>query len=370
MARSTTRQRHSLTALVRVTGPAVRHRASRRAGAAPDRLGRRAQPVRRRRRRRHAPRLVRSRLTVRAASNTELASRARRVERHCAPSPTTTSSPTRRPRGEPRDAPVRHRRSQDRLGRRRRALGGDPDDRLGRALVSSIEALLRGLRTAGLTAGDPLTRAEMQRTLRRRIDPLASRARAPQPRPPRRTPRPRHPQHGRTRPRSTPPGATSTSTVRSIGPTTSPAGLDSPFRPPGSNRSCLRGGVTQVDDGHPHAGLCAPVPSADRARPREARVRRRHEGPEGPPHRRPPPPRHPVAARPRGRARRRVRRDRLRRPRHACSAADLDELDEHCEIIEQLARESGMELRCLDGRQDVAWAAALPLGLAPEHLLA
>jgi hypothetical protein len=28
-----------------------------------------------------------------------------------------------------------------------------------------------------------------------------------------------------------------------------------------------------------------------------------------------------------------------------------------------------MELRCLDGRQDLAWAAALPLGLAPRSLL-
>ena len=29
-----------------------------------------------------------------------------------------------------------------------------------------------------------------------------------------------------------------------------------------------------------------------------------------------------------------------------------------------------MDLRVLDGRQDVAWAAALPLGLAPATLLA
>jgi hypothetical protein len=29
-----------------------------------------------------------------------------------------------------------------------------------------------------------------------------------------------------------------------------------------------------------------------------------------------------------------------------------------------------MELRSLDGRQDLAWAAALPLGLAPRNLLA
>ena len=52
------------------------------------------------------------------------------------------------------------------------------------------------------------------------------------------------------------------------------------------------------------------------------------------------------------------------------SARTLDELEEDAEIVEQLARESGMELRCLDGRQDTAWAAALPLGLAPRTLLA
>lgn len=49
-------------------------------------------------------------------------------------------------------------------------------------------------------------------------------------------------------------------------------------------------------------------------------------------------------------------------------ASSRDELDEHGDIVEQLAREAGMELRCLDGRQDLAWAAALPLGLAPKTL--
>lgn len=52
------------------------------------------------------------------------------------------------------------------------------------------------------------------------------------------------------------------------------------------------------------------------------------------------------------------------------SARDLDELESHSEIVEQLARETGMDLRLLDARQDLAWAAALPLGLAPDHLLA
>jgi hypothetical protein len=47
-----------------------------------------------------------------------------------------------------------------------------------------------------------------------------------------------------------------------------------------------------------------------------------------------------------------------------------DELEEQAEVVEQLARECGMELRVLDGRQDLAWAAALPFGLAPRGLLA
>ena len=47
-----------------------------------------------------------------------------------------------------------------------------------------------------------------------------------------------------------------------------------------------------------------------------------------------------------------------------------DELEEQSEVVEQLARECGMELRVLDGRQDLAWAAALPFGLTPRGLLA
>ena len=52
------------------------------------------------------------------------------------------------------------------------------------------------------------------------------------------------------------------------------------------------------------------------------------------------------------------------------AATSEDELEEHSEISEQLAHESGMDLRLLDGRQDLAWAATLPLGLAPKNLLA
>jgi len=52
------------------------------------------------------------------------------------------------------------------------------------------------------------------------------------------------------------------------------------------------------------------------------------------------------------------------------SARTLEDLEEHSEIVEQLARECGMDLRVLDARQDVGWAAALPLGLAPSTLFA
>jgi hypothetical protein len=51
------------------------------------------------------------------------------------------------------------------------------------------------------------------------------------------------------------------------------------------------------------------------------------------------------------------------------AAAAEDQLEEHSEIVEQLAHEAGMEVRVLDGRQDLAWAAALPLGLVPRSVV-
>ena len=52
------------------------------------------------------------------------------------------------------------------------------------------------------------------------------------------------------------------------------------------------------------------------------------------------------------------------------SAPDLHQLEDDCEIVEQLAREAGIELKVIDARQDLAWAASLPFGLAPRHLVA
>jgi hypothetical protein len=52
------------------------------------------------------------------------------------------------------------------------------------------------------------------------------------------------------------------------------------------------------------------------------------------------------------------------------AATSEDELEAHAGIVEQLAHQAGMELRVLDGRQDLAWAGALPFGLAPATMLA
>jgi hypothetical protein len=51
------------------------------------------------------------------------------------------------------------------------------------------------------------------------------------------------------------------------------------------------------------------------------------------------------------------------------TAPTEEDLESECELVEQLAREVGLELRSLDGRQDLAWAANLPLGLVPSSLL-
>jgi hypothetical protein len=50
------------------------------------------------------------------------------------------------------------------------------------------------------------------------------------------------------------------------------------------------------------------------------------------------------------------------------AATSQEQLEEHAALVEQLALEAGMELRVLDGRQDIAWAATLPFGLAPATL--
>jgi hypothetical protein len=44
------------------------------------------------------------------------------------------------------------------------------------------------------------------------------------------------------------------------------------------------------------------------------------------------------------------------------TAGDLDELERSCAEYEQVAAQSGLELRRLDGRHDLALACALPMG--------
>jgi hypothetical protein len=51
------------------------------------------------------------------------------------------------------------------------------------------------------------------------------------------------------------------------------------------------------------------------------------------------------------------------------TAATLEELDAAGRRVEQAARARGMGLRLLHGRQDLAWAASLPFGLAAPGLL-
>jgi hypothetical protein len=51
------------------------------------------------------------------------------------------------------------------------------------------------------------------------------------------------------------------------------------------------------------------------------------------------------------------------------SAATDTDLETQARAVEQLARACGLRLRVLHGRQDLAWAAALPVGLAPRALL-
>lgn len=257
--------------------------------------------------------------------------------------------------------------ANERLSRRHRTGTDDPLAPLGRALTSSTEALLRGIQNAGLTADDPLTGTELQRAIRRRIDPIAA--------------RPAHRRSGRLVERL---GLVRRATA---GPTAMEAAwrhlqADSAYHrtyhvaswprlavPPAWLEPFLSAGsVTRA-----MTVILAPVPAhqsqrqierdlvklesdADTKTQQGRRIDARH---------------------------RRATQTLLDREEELVAgyaeigyaglvtviAARSDELDEHAEIIEQLAREAGMELRCLDGRQDVAWAAALPLGLAPRTLL-
>ncbi len=251
----------------------------------------------------------------------------------------------------------------ERLGRHR---SGTTDDHLVRALISSTEALLRGLRSAGLAADDPLDPSGIQRMLRTRIDPVA----------------PAAGRNGRLVDRL--------SLVRSTtaGPLTMSSEwhhirVDGAFHrawwigtwprlavPPSWLEPFLAsGGITRT-----MTVVVVPV-SSHQSRRRIERdlvklesdaTTKEEKGRR-------------VDARHRRATQALLDREEELVAGYAemayaglvtVSARDLDVLEEHSEIIEQLARETGMDLRTLDARHDIAWAAALPLGLAPSTLLA
>jgi hypothetical protein len=256
--------------------------------------------------------------------------------------------------------------ARERLSRHRSGTGST-DEQLRRALVGSVDALLRGLRSAGLAAADPFDPAGLQRLVRSRIDPVAAR------------PRPRH---GRLVDRLALVGASNAG----------PLALEAEWRhlradgafhrtwwvatwprlavPPAWLEPFLSGGgITRS-----MTVYFQPV-STHQSRRRIERdlvkldsdaVTKEEKGRR-------------VDAR-----HRRATQALLDREEElvagypemgyaglvTVSALTLEDLDEHSEIVEQLARENGMDLRILDARQDIGWAAALPLGLAPSTLLA
>lgn len=248
----------------------------------------------------------------------------------------------------------------------RRSLSDDPEAGVARALTGCIETLLRGLRNAGLSAGDPLDPPALRRHLRSRIDPFSSRPR---------------PNGGRLVERLglVAPGAEG------------PLALDAAWRhlhlDGAVHRTYWIAGLPRLPQ-HPgwlepflaSTGLCRSVTVFFRPVP---------------PHQ----------------SRRRIERDlvklesdaqtredkgrrvdaRHRRATQALldreeelvagytemghlalvsvAAPDLDQLEDDCDVLEQAAREAGLDVRPVDARQDLAWASSLPFGLAPRHLL-
>ncbi|MDP9441653.1 MAG: hypothetical protein M3P34_05650 [Actinomycetota bacterium] len=252
--------------------------------------------------------------------------------------------------------------ARDRLGRR--AQVADPEAALARALAAAVEAVLRGLRTAGLTGRDPLPPPQVRQLLRARIDPFAGATRV---------------SGGRLIDRL--------GMVGSAG--AGPMSLLADWRQVRIDGAWHR---TYWVVGYPRLpqhpswlepflagqGICRtvtvffePVSSyhsrrrierdlvklESDAQTREDKGRR-------------------VDAR-----HRRATQTLLDREQElvagypemghtalvTVSAPTLDQLENDCEVVEQLGREVGIELRTVDGRQDLAWACSLPFGLAPRR---
>jgi len=255
--------------------------------------------------------------------------------------------------------------ARDRLGRHRSG-SGNANEALQRALGTSIDALLRGLRSAGLAAGNPLDPDGLQRLIRERIDPAPV----------------RHPSStGRLIDRL---GLVQAATAGPLAVETQWDHLrvDGAFHrtwwigtwprlavPPAWLEPFLSGGgITRTV-----TVVLVPV-STHQSRRRIERDLVKLESDA-------------ATKEDKGRRidarHRRATRALLDREEElvagypemayaglvTATAPDLDTLEDHSEILEQLARESGMDLRRLDARQDLGWAAALPLGLAPTTLL-
>jgi hypothetical protein len=253
---------------------------------------------------------------------------------------------------------------RDRLGRRRGA--SDAQDRLLQAMVGAVEALLRGLRSAGLAAETPLDAAALHRLLRIRVDPT----------------RGLYPSGGRLAERL---GLLAPSAA---GPLIVEASWRSVRIDGAWHRTWWVGSWPRL--GVPPSWL-EPFLSADgvtrtmtvtmlpvpthQSRRRIARdlVKLESDAATKEEHGRRVDARH-----------RRATEALLEREQElvagfaemayaglvSVAATSEEELEEHSQIVEQLAHECGMDLRVLDGRQDLGWAAALPLGLAPRGLLA
>lgn len=254
----------------------------------------------------------------------------------------------------------------ERLGRRYRTVG-DPEAALAEALCSSLDSLLRALRSAELEPGEPLGRTGVARALRSRTDPALARPRPVRGRLVERL--------GLVAPESAGPLAVEAawSHVR----------VDAAYHrtfwiaswprlavPPAWLEPFLSAaGVTRT-----MTVVFVPVPARQSRRRIEKTLVKLESD----------------AATKEDKGRRvdarhqRATQALLEREEElvagyaevayagvvTVSADSAEDLDEESAIVEQLARECGMELRALDGRHDLGWATALPLGLAPKTLLA
>lgn len=255
--------------------------------------------------------------------------------------------------------------ARENLGRHRGS--GTAEEHLARALASSTEALLRGLRSAGLAACDPFDATGIQRVLRERVDPVTTSAPSRQGRLVDRLSLVRAStagplvvhtdwQHLRvdgafhrtwwigTWPRLAQPPSWMEPFLSGGGVTRTMTVFLVPVSTHQSRRRIERDLVKLESDAATKEEKGRRVDARHR-RATQALLDREEELVAGYP-------------------------EMAYTGVVTVSATDLDELDAHGEIIEQLARETGIDLRLLDARQDLAWAAALPLGLAPNHLLA